>query len=97
MKKKKYVVVACGSGIATSNMVAGEIRDMCEAHRIKIYLHTCTILELPFVADDADLIVTTSKYQRDVGTPVVNGVPLLTGIGKEKALQEILAILSAEE
>ena len=94
---KKYIVVACGSGIATSNMVAGEIRDMCKAHGIEIYLHTCTILELPFVADDADLIVTTSKYRRDVGTPVVNGVPLLTGMGKEKALQEILAILSAEE
>lgn len=95
--KKKYVVVACGSGIATSNMVAGEIRDMCEAHGIEIYMHTCTIVELPFVADGADLIVTTSKYRRDVGTPVVNGVPLLTGVGKEKALQEILAILSAEE
>jgi len=39
--------------------------------------------------------VTTSKYQRDVGTPVVNGVPLLTGMGKEKALQEILAVLQA--
>lgn len=91
------MVVACGSGIATSNMVAGQIRDMCEAHGIAIEIRSCTMMDLPFAADGADLIVTTSKYRRDVGTPVVNGVPLLTGVGKEKALQEILAILSAEK
>jgi PTS system galactitol-specific IIB component len=95
MKKKKYVVVACGSGIATSNMVAGQIQDLCQRHGIAVDIHTCTIVELPFAASGADLIVTTSKYQRDVGTPVVNGVPLLTGMGKEKALQEILVVLQA--
>ena len=95
--RKKYVVVACGSGIATSNMVAGQIRDVCKENGIEIDLHTCTIMDLPFEAENADLIITTSKYKGNVGTRVVSGLPLLTGIGKEKVLDEIISYLRSED
>ena len=95
-RKKKYVVVACGSGIATSTMVSGQIQDMCKEHGVDIDIHSCTIMDLPFEAEGADLIVTTSKYGREVGTRVISGMPLLTGIGREEALQEILDALREE-
>jgi PTS system galactitol-specific IIB component len=90
---KKYVVVACGSGIATSSMVVGQIQDLCREHHIELDIHTCTIMELPYAVEGADLVVTTSKYSGDLGKPVINGVPLLTGMGMEATLQKILEIL----
>ena len=89
-------MVACGSGIATSTIVAGKIEDVCREQGLEVQISTCTIPELYAVAQNADIIVTTSKYSRDVGVPVVNGVPLLTGIGKEKALEEILTLIKAK-
>jgi PTS system galactitol-specific IIB component len=94
---KKYVVVACGSGIATSSMVVGQIQSLCQEHQIEVDIHTCTIMELPYAVEGVDLIVTTSKYKGDLGRPIVNGVPLLTGIGKDGTLHEILEVLRAEK
>lgn len=93
---KKYVVVACGSGIATSKMVSGFIEELCEEHGIEIYIYTCTISELYAVASDADIIVTTSRYSRELDKPVIDGTPFLTGVGKEEVVSKLLDVLKKE-
>ncbi len=90
----KKVLVACGNGIATSTVVATKIREKCEDNGIPVIVTQCKLLEVESKADDYDLLVTTGKFTGGgVNIPVVTAISLLTGIGEEKTLDEILAYL----
>jgi PTS system galactitol-specific IIB component len=45
------------------------------------------------MAENADLIVATTPVSSSITIPVIKGLAFLTGIGKEKALDEIEAEL----
>ncbi|WP_321434344.1 PTS sugar transporter subunit IIB [Trichococcus flocculiformis] len=89
----KRVLVACGNGIATSTVVASKIREYAENAGVIIKTEQCKLMEVPGKADNYDLVVTTGQFGGQVNTPVVGGLSLLTGIGKENTLKEILGYL----
>jgi len=89
----KTVLVSCGTAIATSTMVAKNIEDACKEAGIKVDIKQCKVTEIPLFIEGADVIVTTTQIRSDPGIPVVQGLPFLTGIGKDKALEEILGYL----
>ena len=90
----KTVIVSCGTGIATSTVVAIAIEEACKAAGIKVVTKQCKAAEIKnYIDAGADLIVTTTQMRFDPGIPVIKGLPFLTGIGKEKVMEEILAVL----
>ena len=90
----KRVLVACGNGIATSTIVATKIREKCEENGIAVTVMQCKLLEVECKAADFDLLVTTGKFTGgNVSIPVVGAISLLTGIGEEATLEEIIAKL----
>ena len=89
----KTVLVSCGTAIATSTVVAKSIEDACKEAGIKVTTKQCKVTEIPLFLDGTDLIVTTSQLRSDPGIPVIQGLPFLTGIGKDKVLEDILNIL----
>ncbi len=90
----KRVLVACGNGIATSTIVATKIREKCEENGIAVTVTQCKLLEVESKAADFDLLVTTGKFTGgNVSIPVVGAISLLTGIGEEATLEEIIAKL----
>ncbi|MDX1412760.1 MAG: PTS sugar transporter subunit IIB [Candidatus Promineifilaceae bacterium] len=89
----KTVLVSCGTAIATSTVVAKSIEDACKEAGIKVVTKQCKVTEIPLFLEGTDLIVTTSQLRSDPGIPVIQGLPFLTGIGKDKVLEEILDIL----
>ena len=90
----KRVLVACGNGIATSTIVATKIREKCEENGIAVTVMQCKLLEDGSKAADFDLLVTTDKFTGgNVSIPVVGAISLLTGIGEEATLEEIIAKL----
>jgi len=89
----KTVLVSCGTAVATSTVVAKNIEDACKEAGIKVVTKQCKGTEIPQFLEGADLIVTTSQLRFDPGIPVIQGLPFLTGIGKDKVLEEILDIL----
>lgn len=89
MGREKVVLVACGTAIATSTVVAKAIEEKCKAEGIRVRTRQCKAAEVPTLAKDADLIVTTTTLSRDPGVPVVQGLAFLTGIGKDEVLEEI--------
>jgi PTS system galactitol-specific IIB component len=89
----KRVLVACGNGIATSTVVASKIRDYAEKEGVSIKTEQCKLMEVPGKGDNYDLVVTTGQFGGQVNTPVVAGLSLLTGIGKEETLKEIISYL----
>ncbi|HOA24423.1 MAG: PTS sugar transporter subunit IIB [Aggregatilineales bacterium] len=90
MAQEKVVLVACGTAIATSTVVAKAIEERCKAEGIPVRTRQCKAAEVPVLARDADLIVTTTPVPKDLGVPVVQGLAFLTGIGKDAVLDEIV-------
>lgn len=87
----KRILVACGNGIATSTVVATKIRENCEDNGISVSVTQCKLLEVESKVEDFDLLVTTGKFTGGkVDIPVVGAISLLTGVGEEETLEEIL-------
>ena len=90
----KRVLVACGNGIATSTVVATKIKEKCEDNGISISISQCKLLEVESKVEDYDILVTTGKFAgENLSIPVIGAISLLTGIGEENTLDEILSYL----
>lgn len=88
----KKILVACGTGIATSTMAAKKLEAALEARGLgkEVSINQCKVAELPFKANEYDLIVVTSRVAQDIKVPVVQGLPFLTGVGMDKTVDEII-------
>ncbi len=90
----KKVLVICGTGVATSTVVATEIREHCASHGIDVSVAQGKVMDLLSGNPDVDLIVSTTEVPDTITVPVVAGLPFLTGMGKDSALEEITRALS---
>ena len=87
----KTVIVSCGTAIATSTVVAKAIEEACKEAGIDVVTKQCKAAEIKnYVDQGADLIVTTSQIRFDPGIPVLSGLAFLTGVGKDKVLEEVI-------
>lgn len=92
MKTKKTLLVICALGYATSTMIKKEITEYFEAKGITNW--DVDAIGLNMSRDSvgsADLIVSSLELkQSEYDVPVINGVPLISGIGKDAVLEKIL-------
>lgn len=89
MAQPKRILVACGTAIATSTVVAKGIEEAMAERGIKVITRQCKAAEVKSLSSDADLIVTTTPVPQDLGVPVIQTLAFLTGIGKEEVLDQI--------
>ncbi len=95
-QRVKRILVACGTAIATSTLVAVQIREEMEKRGIKVETRQCKATEVPSYAQDVDLIVSTTPVPTDLGKPVIQTLAFLTGVGKEEVLNQIEKVLKEE-
>ena len=89
--EKKVVLVACGTGIATSTVVNTALENLAKENGLQVEIIQCKMMEVPGYAD---LLITTTVVDKDqYKFPVINGRPFLTGMGLDKVKAEILAEL----
>lgn len=93
----KRVLIVCGTGIATSTVVADKVRRHLESVGIPATVDQTKVAELHRGASGYDLIVATTQMREDIGVPVVAGLPFLTGVGVDQALNEIENHLRSED
>jgi PTS system galactitol-specific IIB component len=89
----KNVLVICGTGVATSTVVAIKIKEHCAARGLDVNVRQGKVMDLVSGDADADLIVATTSVPSTVTVPVVAGLPFLTGVGLDATLDEIVARL----
>lgn len=91
MAEKKRILVACGTGMATSTAAAESLRESLEEQGISVEISQCKVSELKSQVDSFEphAIVTTAKVSDDFGIPVFSGQPFLTGIGEEEVVEDI--------
>ncbi|MEK4948656.1 PTS sugar transporter subunit IIB [Carnobacterium sp. FSL W8-0810] len=94
----KKLVVACGSGVATSTTIAEKIKSKFENDRIQCNVeavdYKSILNELPntdiyvYIAQpDANVLKTADK----LNVKVFPGIPFLTGMGMDKVYEDIIA------
>ena len=88
----KKVIVACGTGMATSSMIAEKVRAVLEDNHVDYTLSQAQLSELDMYKE-ADLFVTAMRVEEDYGVPMVVGTPFLVGIGEAEAAAKIIEIL----
>lgn len=91
----KKIVLACGSGIATSTAVARKVSDFLDENGMsgQYSIVQCAIAEAPSQCEDATLLISTTVPPSGITCPYVNGVAFLTNMGVDKAKQQILDIM----
>lgn len=93
MGKQKVILVACGTGIATSTVACKKVEDLIKANNIDARIIQCKIAEVPGYEDEADLLVTTTIAARPYKIPVVKAINYLTNINTQKVDQAIIDAL----
>jgi len=93
MASPKRILVACGTAIATSTVVAKAIEEALKARGIPVITRQCKAAEVKGLVSDYDLVVATTPVPKDLGVPVIQTLAFLTGIGKEAAIEEIVGAL----
>jgi len=85
----KKILVACGTAIATSTVVAKKLQEALEKRGLKVKIDQCKASEVPSKAAGYDLIVSTTEVGDTKGKPLVRTVSFLTGVGVDADVQKI--------
>jgi PTS system galactitol-specific IIB component len=84
------LIIACGTGIATSTYISQKIKNAIEKEHIKIDIVQCRISEIESIAEDNDIIIATSIVSSNIKAKVFSGIPFLTGMSEENLMKEII-------
>lgn len=87
------IVVACGSGVATSEMVALKIGRLLRDAGVDAEVHAVEMSELDDALEDADVFVPVVRTDEEYDVPVVNGVAFLTGMNQDEEFAKLLDLI----
>lgn len=86
----KRILFVCGTGGITSTVAEKHVTDACKKAGVEVVTIRCSPVEVNSMLDNIDFIVSTTAIGNNFPVPVISGVPLLIGIGKEKVLAQIV-------
>lgn len=87
------IIVACGSGVATSQTVASKVERLLKADNVDAEIEAVDIKSIKHTIKNADIYISIVKEDTDWGIPVFNGVAFLTGIGQDAEYKKLLAAI----
>lgn len=89
----KRVVVACGSGVATSQTVASKVESMLEDAGVPCKVEAVDMKSLDSIIDQVDVYITIVPGSKSYDVPTINGIAFLTGMGIDEEFEKLLALL----
>ncbi|MGL4606765.1 MAG: PTS sugar transporter subunit IIB [Eubacteriaceae bacterium] len=92
---KKKILVCCGTGIATSTMAVRKLTTALEKRGKMdlVSIGQCKVAEMKSKAGDYDLVISTTVLEHNFPTPLVNGLPFVSGVGLEKCVDLVIETL----
>lgn len=90
----KKIIVACGAGVVTSTTAMNKLNEELQARGYEegqdYKLIQTSVQSVESMADQVDMAITTTQYDNDsIKIPVINGLPLLTGIGADTVIDQV--------
>lgn len=89
----KKILVACGTAIATSTVVARKIEEELAKRDISVQTTQCKASEVRSKVEGHDLVVTTTFVSGTGDVPVIQTVSFLTGLGIDADIEKIIGYL----
>jgi len=95
---KKRVLVACGTSIATATHAANAVMEMAKAAGLEVEVAQCKAAEIrgKIQTFTPHVIVAMTPVPSDLGVPVFNGVPFLSGIGLDQLKSDLVEALKKD-
>lgn len=93
MNTKKKVLVACGTGIATSTVVVERVERLVKENGINAEVEQIKISEAKGKQEGADLIVSTTMLPTTYNIPTIIATGYISGINAEQLDEKILSEL----
>lgn len=84
------ILIACGSGIATSTVAQERVKEILAREGIPAKLSKGTVGQVQNLQDSVDLILLTTRYSKPLTKPVVSVFGLISGINEEKTVADIV-------
>ncbi|MEI3598676.1 MULTISPECIES: PTS sugar transporter subunit IIB [unclassified Oceanobacillus] len=89
----KRIIVACGSGVATSQTVASKVKRILDENKIRANVEAVDIKSLDSYIKNADVYISITKSEKEYNIPMLSGIPFLTGMGLEEEVEKLLKAL----
>lgn len=90
----KKILVACGAGVVTSTAAMNKLQEELDNRGISTDEYTLgqsSVAEVESLSSQYDMAITTTQYDNDaIKIPVINGLPLLTNIGVDTVIDEVV-------
>jgi len=95
MAGRKRIIVACGSGVASSQLSANRIKDLLPKYGLKnVQVDVVDFKTAKQHSENADLFVNISPHgSTKYACPMMSGIPFMTGFGMEAAMEELKKLL----
>lgn len=92
---KPTILICCASSIATSTVVAYKVRDALEENGLEANVIQSSFAEMNAKVEMAkpDLIMVTGTVTVPEGIPKIVATPLLTGIGADRVIKEMVEVI----
>ncbi|MGP5414634.1 PTS sugar transporter subunit IIB [Brachybacterium paraconglomeratum] len=88
------IAIVCGAGIATSALVAEQVREHIAARGRRVTVVQATVMDLLSSDFHADLVVSTVDLPDALGIPRVSGMSLLLGTNPQVTFDDIDRLLA---
>lgn len=87
----KKVIVACGSGVATSQTVASKVTRLLKEKNLNdIKVEVVDLKSVDSHIKNSAAYIAITKIEKTYPIPVINGIAFLTGINMDAELQKII-------
>ncbi len=89
------VIVACGSGVATSQTVASKVDRLLKEARINADVQAVDLKSVDRHLEGAVAYITIVRETKQRDIPVINGIAFLTGMGQDRELSKLIDAIRA--
>ncbi|MBW3070140.1 MULTISPECIES: PTS sugar transporter subunit IIB [Actinomyces] len=89
------VVVACGSGVATSQTVASKVSRLLKEAKVDADVQAVDLKSVDRHLADAAAYITIVRENKPRSVPVINGIAFLTGMGQDQELTKLIEAIKS--
>lgn len=86
----KRIIVACGSGVATSQTVASKVNRLLKDNKIDAQVEAVDLKSVDRYIQDSVAYISITKVDKEYPVPVINGIAFLTGIGQKDEFKKLI-------
>ncbi|MDQ0430751.1 PTS system galactitol-specific IIB component [Planomicrobium stackebrandtii] len=94
----KKLLIMCGTGIATSTVVKGKVEQWLKDNNLsqEVKIYQSKVSDEIGRIDEYDVVLSTTLVPNNIKDKVIDGVPLLTGIGVDAMYEKVRAEIKRE-